>query len=47
MVSEVGSELGIKPANLDVGTHVGNLLDIDHDEGVNLRVLLLVEPAVC
>lgn len=23
------------------------LLDIDHDEAINLRVLLLIEPTVC
>jgi hypothetical protein len=46
-VSGASPGRGIELANLDISTHIGNLLDIHHDEGVNLRVLLLVKPAVC
>jgi hypothetical protein len=32
---------------LDVCAHLGDLLDVHHDEALYLWVLLLVKPAIC
>ena len=32
---------------LDVCSHLGDLHDLDHNKALQLRVLLLVKPAVC